>query len=240
MEHGNNGHANIDLGGVHADFDAAVLGDTFFGDVEVTEDFDAGNDGGLKAFDLGGDGNFLEDTVDAIADAEFVFEGFEVDIGGAEFDGVAEDLVDEADDGGVGGGGIEVGIIGDIVIDHLEGRGFVEGVDGIGADAEVFFDFPLDGFGGGEDGLESKAGEGFEGIQRLGGEEAGGGDIDGAVGPSEGQEIVAQEEAGGEQPEHVLVGLHGVERGELDAVFTGHPTEHGLLGPGLGGLGSGQ
>ena len=57
----------------------------------------------------------------------------------------------------------------------------VQRVDGVRADAEVLLDFALDGFARGEDGLEVQAGQGFQRVESLRGEEPAGGDFDRAV-----------------------------------------------------------
>jgi hypothetical protein len=74
---------------VDADLDAAVLRQAFLGDVQVAENLDARNDGRLEALDLRRHRHFLQHAVDAVADAELVLERFEVNVRGAQFDGVA-------------------------------------------------------------------------------------------------------------------------------------------------------
>ena len=62
---------------------------------------------------LGWRSHFEEGAVDAVADTEFVGEGFEVDVAGLVLDGLLHDEVDEADDGGLVGGlleGLGVGV----------------------------------------------------------------------------------------------------------------------------------
>src|SRR4030095_10343590 len=105
VQHGNHRNTNVHLCVVEADLDAAVLGEAFLGDIEMAQNLDAGNDRRLEAFHLRRHGNLLQNTVDAIADAQFVFKRFEVNVRGAQIDGVAQDLVDEADDRRVLGGG---------------------------------------------------------------------------------------------------------------------------------------
>ena len=59
MEHGNDGNTDVDVGVVHSNLDAAILGDPFLGNVEMAKNFDARNNRGLKSFDLRWDGNVL-------------------------------------------------------------------------------------------------------------------------------------------------------------------------------------
>jgi len=81
-----------------------------------------------------------------------------MDVRRAQFDGVLQNLVDEADDRSlVLGGLVEIGVLG-IFVNDLETFFLVERADGVRADAEAFFDFALDGFAGGEDRPEVQAG----------------------------------------------------------------------------------
>jgi hypothetical protein len=113
VQHRDDGDADVDLGIVDADLDAAVLRQALFGDVQVAEDFDAGHDRRLEALDLGRHRHLLQHAVDAVPDAQFVLERFEVDVGGAQLDRILQDLVDEADDRGVLGGIVEVVVLDD-------------------------------------------------------------------------------------------------------------------------------
>ena len=123
----------------------------------MAQDFHPGDDGRLEPLDLRGHGHFLEHSVNAVADAQFVFERLEVDVRRAQFNGVAQHLVDEADDGGILGGAVQVRVLILAVIDDLERRFFVQGVDGVGPDAEPLLHLPLDSLAGSEDGLELQA-----------------------------------------------------------------------------------
>ena len=96
VDGGEGGDAEVDFVGVVAELDAAVLGEAAFGDVEVGHDLDAGDEGGLQA--LGGGHDLVEHAVDAEADAEDLFVGLEVDVGGAAADGIDQDHVDESDE----------------------------------------------------------------------------------------------------------------------------------------------
>ena len=75
---------------------------------------------GWKRFSCAGTGTVLQHAVNAVADAEFVLERFQVDVRRAQFDGVLQHLVDEADDGRlVLGGVVEVGVLG-VFVNDLE------------------------------------------------------------------------------------------------------------------------
>ncbi len=120
VQHRNHGNADVHLGLLDAHLDAAVLRQAFFRDVEMAQNLDARNDGRLKLFQLRRHGHFLQLAVNAVADAEFVLERFEMDVGGAQLDGVLQNLVDEADDGRlVLRAFIEIGVLG-IFIDDLD------------------------------------------------------------------------------------------------------------------------
>ena len=210
---------------VNADLDAAVLRQAFLGDVEMAENLHARNDGRLEPLELRGHGHLLQHAVNAVADAEFVLERLEVDVRRAQFDGVGQDLVDEPDDRGVLGGVVEVGILLAVLVHDLERRLLVQGVNGVGADAQVFLHLALDGFGGREHGLDLQAGKGLEGVQALGGEEPAGGDFHGAVDALKGKQFFLEENAGREEREQFPVRLHVFERREADGVFPGEPLE---------------
>ena len=84
------------------EIDAAILRQPALGDVHVRHHFQAREDRRLKKPKLRRHGNFVEDAVDAVADAQIVFERLDVDVGGALVDGFADDLVHELDDRGLG------------------------------------------------------------------------------------------------------------------------------------------
>ncbi len=101
--HGRNGgDADVDGAGVGGQIDAAVLRQAALGDVHVRHDFQARDDRALEHAKLRRHGDFVQDAVDAVADAEVVFERLDVDVGGALVDGFADDLVDEFDDARLG------------------------------------------------------------------------------------------------------------------------------------------
>ena len=52
VQHRNDGNADVHFRVVDADFDASVLRQAFFRDVEMAQNFNARNDGGLKMFEL--------------------------------------------------------------------------------------------------------------------------------------------------------------------------------------------
>lgn len=119
------------------------------GDIEARHDFNSGYDGGLEADELFGELDRNEFAVDAVADLEAIFLWFEVDIGSTVLHGFFDDLVDEADDGGVfvffdSGGGFFHG--GDI--------GAFEAVE---ANTEDLGNFIEDGFAGSQIPLGSDA-----------------------------------------------------------------------------------
>ena len=57
---------------------------------------------GLQHLDLRGHGHLVQHAVDAVADAQVVFQRLDVDVGRALVQRLAHDLVDEADDGRLG------------------------------------------------------------------------------------------------------------------------------------------
>ena len=98
-EHGDDADAEVELlhapaFGAVSEGDAPVLGDSFFGDVEVGHDLQAADDGRAEAVDGGGDIGPLEHAVDPVADEQLVLVGLDVDIGGPLVDGLDEQVVD--------------------------------------------------------------------------------------------------------------------------------------------------
>ena len=225
VEHGDDRDADVHLGGVDPHLDAAVLGQALFRDVQMAEDLDAGADRRLEPLHLGRHGNFLEDAVDAVPDPELVLEGLEMDVRGAEIDRVFQDLVDEANDRGVFGRVIEIRVADSgVVVEDLQAAGFVEGVDRVGADAQALLQFPLHDLRRREHRPEAEPRERPQAVQPLGREQPAGRDLDLVVDPPERQELIPQQEPGGEERKDLLVRLQFVERGVADAVFMGEPA----------------
>ena len=125
VERRERGDAEVDFAADGLDFDAAVLRQAAFGDVELRHQLDAGDDGGLHFARR----RFLrvQDAVDAVADAELLFERLDVDVAGALLDGLGDHGVDEPDDGRLAGHVAQV-------FEIFVGRsGFVAGAVGFGA-----------------------------------------------------------------------------------------------------------
>ena len=120
-----------------ANLDAPVLRHAFLGDVEVGKNLDARDNRGLETLDLRGHRHFLQQTVDAVADAQLVLERLDVNVRRAQRKRVAEDLVDEADDARVLGGLVEVAVVLAVVREDLETFLLFELVERVRADAEM-------------------------------------------------------------------------------------------------------
>ena len=238
VKHRNDGDADVHLVRVHADFDATVLRHALLGDVQVRKDFDARDNRGLEALQRRRHRDFLQVAVNPVTDAELVFEGFEVNVGRAQLNGVAKDLVHEADDARVLGGAVEV-VVRDAFLHHFEAGLLVERADGVRADAEMLLHLAGDGLGRRENGLERKARHSLEGIEALRGEKPAGGDFHAAVGALEGEEMLLQQHPRGKQREHLTVRLDGVERSKRHVVFLRQPAEGGVLSGGAALLGEG-
>jgi hypothetical protein len=73
-----------------------VLGTPAFGDIHVAQDFEAADDRGLHLF--GELHERLKHPVDAQARLQALFVGFEMQITGAAFDGLGENLIHQIDD----------------------------------------------------------------------------------------------------------------------------------------------
>ena len=119
------GHAQIyqlapDLG-----LDASVLRDAMLRDDHVRLDFQARNDGGLQAFRRRL--HFLHHTVNAITQAESLFQRLQVDVRRAQLERVHDELVHQPDERRIA---IHiravVGWLGDVI--HLVHRQFLDHV----------------------------------------------------------------------------------------------------------------
>ena len=94
--------------------DAAVLREAFLGDAHrAGHDLEPADDGGLQAFRRRL--HFLEDAIDAKADAEFLLERLEVNVARAEAMRLDQEHRDHPDDRRVGFvAGIELSALGDL------------------------------------------------------------------------------------------------------------------------------
>jgi len=224
VQHRNDRHPDIHFTLINPDFDPAILRQTFFRDVQVAQNFDAGHDGRLKPLDLRRDRHVLQHAVNAVTNAQLVLERLEVDIRGAQLDGVAQHLVDEADDGGVFGRAVEVGFLLGMLVHHLERGLLVQGVKGVRAHAEALFHFALDHLAAGQDRPEVQAGQGLQRIHPLGGEQAAGGHFHHPVEPPQRQQLLFQENPSRKEREQLPVRLDILEVGKGQAVFPGQPA----------------
>ena len=77
---------------------AAILRQTPLGDVHVRHHFQARDDGRLQDAQLRRHRDFVQNSVDAITNAQIVFERLDVNVGRALDDRFANDLVHELDD----------------------------------------------------------------------------------------------------------------------------------------------
>src|ERR1035441_9707332 len=84
VEGGQGGNAEVDFAADDFDLDAAILGEAALGNIELGHELEAADDGGLE---LAGRRLLIEEhAIDAEADAEFLFEGLDVNIAGAGLD----------------------------------------------------------------------------------------------------------------------------------------------------------
>jgi len=199
VEHRDDRHANIHFAVSNPNFDAAILRQPFLRDVEVAENFDTRNDGRLKPFDLRRHRDFLQHAVNPVTNPQLVLKRFEMNIRGAQINGVAQHLIDEANDRSVFGRGVEVGVFGVLILDDLKRRLLAQRVDGVRAHAQSLFHFPLDRFRGREDGLEAQPRHRFESVKPVSREEAAGRYFDASVHPTQRKQLVLEEHPGGEQ-----------------------------------------
>jgi hypothetical protein len=113
-ERGQHGDAEVHLLALaHLELDAAVLRQAALGDVERAHDLERARD---RVLQLERRAHLLDEhAVDAVADAELLLVGLDVDVARALLDGVEQDRVAEADDGRVLRGLLEVADV-DVVV----------------------------------------------------------------------------------------------------------------------------
>ena len=170
-------------------------GTRFSAMLRFDENLDARHDGRLEPLDLRGHRHFLQQAVDAVADAQFVLERLDVNVRRAQRERVAEDLIDEADDARVFGGLVEVAVVLAVVRDDLEAFLLFEQVERVRADAEVLLYLALERRAGREHGLELEVGERLEAIQPRRGEQAAERYFDVPVFLAQRQHLLPQEDA---------------------------------------------
>ncbi len=203
VDGGHGRDADINFLAPDSEADAAVLGESFFRDIHIGHYFDPGDDGGLEPGEAWGEGCGMEDAVDPVADAEFIFHGFEVDIGCPFLVSFPDNLVDELDDGGflivLVEIGFEAGLLGfgfdAVILDEL--------LDCFGADAVAFSGGTGDFGGGGESEPDAESGGEAEGIEEAGLERVGDGDEEDAVFDGERENVMLEDGFGREFFENV-------------------------------------
>ncbi len=146
VQHWNHRDADVYLMVGDANLNTSVLGDSLFSNVQLAQDLEPRDDGGLELLDLGGHRCFLEHAVDAVTDAQRVLERLDMHVRSPQFDGLGEDLVDEADDGGSFSRLGQVHIVVGVRVDDLEAvlAGFRDHrLDRIGPDTQILLDTPV-------------------------------------------------------------------------------------------------
>jgi hypothetical protein len=89
----------------------------------------------LEPLQLRGQGNLVQDAVNAVADAEFILLRLEMDVRRAVFERFPDNLVHELDDAGLLVAFGDFLVVGDFQLHRL---GFAHFIQGFGADAVVF------------------------------------------------------------------------------------------------------
>ena len=147
VQHRDHGDTHVDFVVGHEDLNAAVLRNALFRDVELAEDLQTRDDGGLELLDLGGHRRLLKHAVDTIAHPQGILEGLDVHVGRPQFDGLGQDLIDEADDRRALGRIGQVHVVVRFRVDHLQAAFAGLGdhrLHRVGADAQILLDAPID------------------------------------------------------------------------------------------------
>ena len=120
---------------VRLQIDAAILRQPPFRDVHVRHHFQTRDDGRLQQTQLRRDRDFVQNAVDAVANAQIVFERLDVNVGRALDDRFANDLIHELHDGRVRIVGVEIGARFDILQRFERAIGLEDLVERFRADA---------------------------------------------------------------------------------------------------------
>ena len=80
VQHRDHGNTNVHFAVVNANFDATILWQALLCDVQMAKNFDPRNNGRLETFDLWRHRNVLQHAIDAIADAQLIFKGLQVNV----------------------------------------------------------------------------------------------------------------------------------------------------------------
>ncbi len=95
---GENAHAQVVLVLAERGQDLAVLRQAFFRDIHVRHDLDAGDNSGMKPANGRRHRRLVQNAVDAVAHAQPVFKGLDVNVGGVRLNRLEYQFVDELDD----------------------------------------------------------------------------------------------------------------------------------------------
>ena len=229
VKHRDDRNTNIDLPTRDSQFDSAVLGDPFLGDVHLGHDLQPTDDRRSELVHFRRGRLTLQNAVDSVTDFQARFLGFDVDVASPGLDRFGENLVDQTHDRRL----LDLfGILETVRVDPFEHFDVAklhalqgdQAIDRLGADAQVFLRQALDRLGGGHDWPDLD----FEGRR----DRVDGGKVEGVrngqshptFAPFEGENGMAVDQFGGEAVEGIA-GDFGFVRGE--------PLE--LHGAGAGG-----
>ncbi len=203
--------AHVDEAGLRLQIDAAILRQAALGDVHVRHHFQARNDRALQHAELRRHGDLVQDAVDAVSDAQVVFERLDVDVGGALDDGFADDLVDELDDARLGV--VARDVLRELIVLVVVGaRGLENFLERFRADAVERLDGAHELAARDDVPLELAAAELLlREPARHGIEDVEGRELDRGVARGERQDLVLEDEAARQQLQHAALDARGFE-----------------------------
>ena len=211
---GNNAHTQVDVTVLGLDLEPAILRQAFFGNVEVGENLDAADDRGVETANLGRHVGGMQHAVDAIANSQVFFIGFDMDIAGAVANRLQENLIDQLDDGGFLRLLDQVGIVDVEVTDHLNALVFADHLlDGTTTDAEVLLDDAGNLFACRQHRFYLRAHEHAKLVEGIKIERIVGGHTDGTVVPVDRNHAVAMNDFGWRELEQLFIEF---DRREVD------------------------
>ena len=189
------GDADVDFLALDADVDAAVLREALLGDIHPAHHLDARNERGLVTFQLRRHRGLMQNAVDAIPDAQFVFRRFKMNVRRAVLERFPDDLVDELDDARL------LVVLGDFLVGgelQVHRIGLAHFIERFRADAVIFLQRLLDFHLGREGELHRHVRVELHRVHHRGVERIAHDDLQGAVFQRSRQDGILKGDLGGE------------------------------------------
>ena len=209
-----------------AHLDAAVVRLAALGNIKAGHDLHGGADRTAHALHALGEGDFLQDAIHAVAQAQRIFERLNVDVRGIQPDGLGNDHVDKPDHAGV------LGLRGDVVGGGILVALFRLGdqlVNGFSAQAVTMGDGHPDVGGCAQDPLQRRVQHHAQAVNGGQVRHAAGGQRQDAAAVGQRHDAVAQGHLGRHAVSRLLADAEIADLVERDAAERGHFGQEGFL-----------